>query len=208
MPKKVPPKDIHHLFRKGMDKLEADFEMLPAGTKDLFVEKKNDECLEKCNIALADNPYNIGALMYKGLILKDQEKYVESNECFDLFLNQFSKFPIVYQNQIENYIKLEEYGKAMDAGKECLALFRDNAYVWSLVALCSFLDGSPDLAYAFLDEAEKHVEESKHTLYMMRGILLEKEGKKDDALMSFIKFQEMTNSNEDFMAERIYNLMK
>lgn len=208
MPKKATPKDIHLLFRKGMDKLEADFEMLPAGTKDLFVEKKKDECLEKCNIALADNPYNIGALMYKGLILKDQEKYAESNECFDLFLNQFSKFPIVYQNQIENYIKLQEYDKAMDAGKECLALHIDNAYVWGLVAVCVFLKGATEVSYLYLDEAEKQVVTDKHTLYLVRGILLEKEDKKDDALMSFIKYQQMTNSSEEFMAEKIYNLMK
>lgn len=208
MGKKAQEKDIHQLFKKGLDKLEADFKKLPHGTKDLFVEKKNDECLEKCNQALSKDSSNIGALMYKGLILKDQEKYAESNECFDLFLNQFSTFHLVHQYQVENYIKLQEYSRAMDSGKECLALFRDNAYVWGLMAICVYLSGSTNMSYLYLDEAENFVEQDKHTLCLIRGILLEKEGKKDDAMMCFIKFQELTNSKEEFMSERIYNLIK
>ncbi|MEK7635356.1 MAG: hypothetical protein AAB446_02935 [Patescibacteria group bacterium] len=208
MKKRKPPKDINRLFNLGLIKLEADFESLPKETIELFINKKYKKCLVYLNKVLDENPYNIGALLYKSIILKYREKYQESNNCLDLFINQFQYFSYAHQYQAENYLKLGKYEEAMEACKGCLFINKDNPYIWGLVSLSCFLRDKKSLAYAFLEEAEKYVKKDKGQLYLIRGFLEKTEGRKEDALISFMQSRELIKENDGFFASEIYNLLK
>lgn len=208
MEKRKIPKDIHKLFRLGLTKLEADFESLPKGTREIFAAKKYKKCMTVLNKVLDENPYNISALLYKAIILKDWEKYEESNDCLDLFLNQFQYMPQVYEYQIENYLKLGKYEETMHACRECLALHSDNSYVWGLLSISCFLEDKKWLAYAFLEEAEKYVTEKKERLYLVKALLEKKEGRKEDALISFMQSQKLSKDDDGYFASAIYDLLK
>jgi tetratricopeptide (TPR) repeat protein len=207
MKKKAVVKDISKLFSLGIIKLEADFESIPQGTIKLFKTKKYKKCLTSLDKVLDKNPYNIGALLYKSIILKNFERYEDSNNCLDLFLNQFQYLPEAHAYQAENYLNLRRYDDSLEACKKYLFIDKDNTYIWGIISMCFFLKRKKKLAYAFLQEAENHVKQ-KETLYFIKGLLEKSEGKKDDALLSFIQSQKMRKNDDDFIASTIYNLVK
>jgi len=199
---------MHVLTEKGFKKLVTDLEMLPKGTPELFKAKDYTKCLRRCSIVLRKDPYNIAALLYKSLILKDRKKLFESNQCLDLFLNQFSTFPFAHQYQTENYLKLKEYDKATDSAKRCLRLSPQDPYIWSLLCISTFLEGKTELAYMLLEEAEKHVTENKDILYLVTGLLKERDAENDEAMMNFIKYQKLSKHTDELIAEKIYKMLQ
>lgn len=184
-------------FNKG--KHLRSFDHMPGHIVRLLREKKYDKCLNACNNLLIKKPKNAGALLCKGIIHKESKKHLDNKVallCFNIITKLEPLFFPAWQYKAECHIKLEEYGEAKKSIMEKIAIVPAEAEGWCYASLIFFLEDNMKDALGILDEAEKRVN-NKDTIALIKGILLEKDGRSDEAIGEYIKSKILAKNEED-----------
>ncbi len=183
------------------------FKKLSKDVIEMFKKKRYDECLEAVEKILRRDPHHATALTYRGIIAYERKGYKAALRDFNFLCKLEPKFPFSWNYVSKIHIYLKQYGKARAALKKEMFLVPDPAEPWCMYALTRFLEGNEGAAFGILDYMEPYIKENQMFSYL-RGIMHEKMGNKDEALVCFLENQMKLSPKDKYIpASKIYDLV-
>lgn len=193
------------MIENNLKKLEEDWNAIPQNITKAFKDHDYDLFLEEYkNFKPKDN----SIYFFKGVVLKEKGQYREALNYLNKFIEDYPHFYFVYKHKGECYIYLEEYELAREAYKEAASYDSKDAEIWCFTAICFYLEDKKDVAIALLDYALNEVK-NKSLVSLLKGMMYEKDGIDDEALMNYVasQFNSTKDEERDTAGEKIFGVI-